>query len=126
MIEGDEQLLRSAIENIVRNAVSYTAEGTTVEVTVRCKDDGEGGRAVVSVLDKGTGVPQAVLAEIFRPFYRVGDARDRQSGGIGLGLSISHRAVQAHGGKVRASNAPAGGLLVELFLPMTPKRVPTL
>ncbi|HEX5732994.1 MAG TPA: ATP-binding protein [Blastocatellia bacterium] len=112
MIEGDEQLLRSAIENVVRNAVSYTAEGTTVELSLRRQDDDGGGRVVISVLDKGAGVPQAALAEIFRPFYRVEDARDRQSGGIGLGLSISRRAVQAHGGTVTASNAPSGGLLV--------------
>lgn len=117
-IVGNEQLLRSAIENVVRNTFSYTAEGTAVEVSLRCQDTDEGARAVISVLDKGRGVPQAVLADIFRPFYRVGDARDRQSGGIGLGLSISHRAVQAHGGTVTASNAPAGGLLVEIHLPI--------
>jgi signal transduction histidine kinase len=119
LIAGNEQLLRSAIENVIRNAVSYTAEGTAVEVSLRCQDTYDGARAVISVLDKGRGVPQAVLADIFRPFYRVGDARDRQSGGIGLGLSISHRAVQAHGGTVTASNAPAGGLLVEIHLPIS-------
>jgi two-component system sensor histidine kinase CpxA len=119
-ITGNEQLLRSAVENVVRNAVSYTAEGTAVEVALRRRDTHEGAKAVITVLDKGRGVPQAVLANIFRPFYRVGDARDRQSGGIGLGLSISHRAVQAHGGTVTASNAPSGGLLVEIQLPITP------
>ena len=123
-ITGNEQLLRSAVENVVRNAVSYTAEGTAVEVSLRRRDMDEGPTAVISVLDKGRGVPQAVLADIFRPFYRVGDARDRQSGGIGLGLSISHRAVRAHGGTVTASNAPSGGLLVEIQLPISPKGAP--
>ncbi|HET8675375.1 MAG TPA: ATP-binding protein, partial [Blastocatellia bacterium] len=72
------------------------------------------------------GVPQAALAEIFRPFYRVEEARDRQSGGIGLGLSIPRRAGQAHGGTVTASNAPDGGLLVVISFPITPKRVQSL
>ena len=87
----------------------YTAEGTEVEISLRCEDDGEQQQARISVLDQGAGVPQAALANIFRPFYRVADARDRQSGGIGLGLSISQRAVEIHGGTVTASNAANGG-----------------
>jgi signal transduction histidine kinase len=121
LIVGNEQLLHSAIENVVRNAVRYTAEGTEVEVSLRCEDAGERMQAVISVLDQGAGVPQAVLPNIFRPFYRVADARDRQSGGIGLGLSISQRAVEIHGGVVKASNAPDGGLLVEILLPINPQ-----
>ncbi len=116
LIFGNEQLLHSAVENVVRNAVSYTAEGTVVEVSLRCRNDGENRRVVISVLDKGTGIPQAALADVFRPFYRVADARDRQSGGIGLGLSISQRAVEVDGGTITASNAPSGGLLVEILL----------
>jgi signal transduction histidine kinase len=121
VIVGNERLLHSAIENVVRNAVSYTAEGTVVEVALRCQSDGEEGRAVISVLDQGAGIPQAALAHIFRPFYRVADARDRQSGGIGLGLSISQRAVEIHNGTIEASNASTGGLLVEIHLPVTSK-----
>ena len=125
-IVGNYQLLHSAIENVVRNAVSYTAAGTTVEVSLRCEEGASGGepsRAVISVLDHGAGVPPAALADIFRPFYRVEDARDRQSGGIGLGLSITRRAVQIHGGTVSAANAPSSGLLVQLTLPMRVWRV---
>lgn len=122
LMVGNQQLLHSAIENVVRNAVSYTAEGTAVEVALRCEEQGDGdwqtSQAIISVLDQGVGVPQAALADIFRPFYRVADARDRQSGGIGLGLSISQRAVQIHGGRVTAVNAPNGGLLVEIALPL--------
>lgn len=70
---------------------------------------------------RGRGKKQAALANIFRPFYRVADARDRQSGGIGVGLSISQRAVEIHRGIVTASNAPLGGLLVETILPLKPK-----
>ncbi len=126
-IVGNQQLLHSAIENVVRNAVSYTAEGTAVEVSLQCEEEGEDElqtwRAVIRVLDQGIGVPQAALSDIFRPFYRVADARDRQSGGIGLGLSISQRAVQIHGGTVIAVNAPNGGLLVQISLPLKPKRL---
>jgi two-component system sensor histidine kinase CpxA len=118
LVDGNEQLLRSAIENVVRNAASYTAEGTSVEVSLRCGNGDQ--QAVIDVLDRGSGVPQAALASIFHPFYRVADARDRQSGGSGLGLSIAQRAVQIHGGSVSASNAPGGGLLVEILLPLAP------
>jgi signal transduction histidine kinase len=117
LLHGDEQLLRSAIENVVRNAVLYTPEGTDVEIGL-CHKQVQGDEGVlIRVRDQGNGVPSAALADIFRPFYRVGDARDRQTGGTGLGLSISQRAVEVHGGTITASNAAGGGLLVEIFLP---------
>ena len=72
------------------------------------------------VVDHGPGVPPAELNNIFRPFYRVTDARDRQSGGVGLGLAIAERVARAHGGTVRAENRPGGGLEVELRLKNTP------
>jgi signal transduction histidine kinase len=116
-IPGNEELLRSAIENVVRNAVNYTPEGTEVQVSLRKIAQNGHSAAVVSVRDHGTGVPEAALQEIFQPFYRVGDARDRFSGGSGLGLSITERAVRLHGGTVRAENCTDGGLLIELQLP---------
>jgi two-component system sensor histidine kinase CpxA len=110
--------LRSAIENVVRNAVRYTAEGTAVELSLRCSgSEMEKAQAVISVQDHGPGVPEETLGKLFRPFYRVADARDRQSGGAGLGLAITARAVRFHGGDVTASNAQGGGLLVEISLP---------
>jgi two-component system sensor histidine kinase CpxA len=116
---GNESLLRSAIENVVRNGVFHTPEGTEVEIAVRRQSDDGISRAIISVRDHGAGVPQGALANIFRPFYRVAEARDRQSGGYGLGLSISQRAVKIHGGTIVASNAEAGGLLIEIVLPIT-------
>lgn len=113
-IEGDPVLLRAAIENVVRNAVRHTAPGTAVEITL---DEGEGGEAVVEVRDHGAGVPGQELDRLFQPFTRVGEARDRASGGYGLGLAISHQAVEAHGGRIVAANAPDGGLRVTLRLP---------
>ena len=114
---GNRQLLRGAIENVIRNAVNYTDEGTEVQITLRKSHANGNGMAVISVRDRGRGVPEESLRDIFLPFYRVGDARDRFSGGSGLGLSITERAVRLHGGKVKAKNCPDGGLLVELSLP---------
>jgi signal transduction histidine kinase len=110
---GNEQLLRRAIENVVRNAVQYTAEATTVEVKLVC-----GVQTTVTVRDHGSGVPAEVLDKLFRPFYRVDEARDRNSGGTGLGLAIAERAVRLHGGTVEAANVATGGLAVTIILPV--------
>ena len=105
----------------MRNAVRYTPEGTAVEVALR-KQNGNGDNfAVISVRDRGKGVPAEALENIFRPFYRTEDARDRQSGGgTGLGLAITERAVRMHGGSVQATNAADGGLSIEMRLNLNP------
>jgi len=113
---GTEELLRSAVENVVRNAVRYTAEGTEVEIALRLHN-GNGNSAVISVRDHGQGVPEEAMEKIFHPFYRTEDARDRESGGSGLGLAIASRAVRLHGGSVQAVNAANGGLEVTISLP---------
>lgn len=110
---GDEELLRRAIENVVRNAVGFAPEGT--EVTLRLEE--EAGEVVVRVRDHGPGVPEEALRDIFVPLYRVERDRDRKTGGAGLGLAIAERAVKLHGGSVEARNAEGGGLLVTLRLP---------
>jgi two-component system sensor histidine kinase CpxA len=121
-ITGVEELLRSAVENVVRNAVRFTPEGTAVEISLNKQNGQNGSRenfAVISVRDRGAGVPEEALERIFRPFYRTEDARDRQSGGgTGLGLAITERAVRLHGGTVKAANEPEGGLRVEMRLQM--------
>jgi signal transduction histidine kinase len=115
-VNGVGDLLRSAIENVVRNAVRHTAAGTAVEISLRC-DELNGKRpATVIVRDHGKGVPEESIEDIFRAFYRVEDARDRKTGGTGLGLAIAARAVRLHGGTIKAMNAPDGGLLVEIRL----------
>jgi len=121
-IVGNEPLLRRAVENVVRNALQYTADGTEVEVQLNCGEadsasDSNSRTAVITVRDHGSGVPENALGEIFRPFYRVDDARDREAGGVGLGLAIADRAVRLHEGKVEAANEPTGGLLVTISLP---------
>lgn len=117
-VRGEASLLHSAIENVVRNAIRYTHEGTTVEIhLVRAETPG-GAEAVVKVTDCGPGVPPDTLEKLFQPFYRLDDARGRQTGGVGLGLAITERAVRFHGGRVAASNRGEGGLEVELRLPL--------
>jgi two-component system sensor histidine kinase CpxA len=117
-VDGDPELLRSAVENVIRNAIRYTAEGTTVEVRLGRQATAQGEEAVIRVLDSGPGVPHEALEKIFEPFYRLDDARNRQTGGAGLGLSIADRAVRLHGGQLRASNRPEGGLEVEIRIPV--------
>jgi two-component system, OmpR family, sensor histidine kinase CpxA len=118
LVEADADLLRSAVENVVRNATRYTAEGTTVEVRLE-RERGRGGadEIIIRVLDSGPGVPEEALQKIFEPFYRLDDARNRQTGGVGLGLSIADRAIRLHGGLLRASNRKEGGLEVEIRIP---------
>jgi two-component system sensor histidine kinase CpxA len=113
-VRGNEALLRSAVENVVRNAIRHTREGTQVEVALQCED----GTTRITVRDHGEGVPPEALPELFKPFYRVESARDRDSGGVGLGLAITERAVRLHGGTVAARNAVGGGLCVEIGLPL--------
>jgi two-component system sensor histidine kinase CpxA len=119
LVEADPDLLRSAVENVVRNATRYTAEGTTVEVRLERQRaaKGEGEEIIVRVLDSGPGVPDEALPKIFEPFYRLDDARNQQTGGAGLGLSIADRAIRLHGGQLRASNRKEGGLEVEIRIP---------
>jgi signal transduction histidine kinase len=114
-VSGDVWLLRRAIENVVRNAIRHTDEGTAVEVRMY-HEPGRKLPVTVSVRDHGPGVPAHSLSKLFLPFYRVDDARDRRAGGTGLGLSITERAIRLHGGTVEASNAPGGGLCVEIRL----------
>ncbi|HUE12314.1 MAG TPA: ATP-binding protein, partial [Steroidobacteraceae bacterium] len=110
---GNRELLRSAVENVLRNAVRYSPPGASVEVNV------ERTAAGLSILirDRGPGVPAGDLERIFEPFYRVAESRDRDSGGEGIGLAITSQVMKAHGGTARANNRSGGGLEVRLSLP---------
>lgn len=120
-MHGKYSLLRSAVENVVRNALRYTDEETAVEVSLRCQGTAGDGQAIITVRDHGPGVPEETLADIFRPFYRVEEARDPDSGGTGLGLAITARAIHLHNGTVTAENVADGGLKVEINLPLNEK-----
>lgn len=117
-VRGNASLLHSAVENVIRNAIRYTQEKSSVEVELRSEARGGSSEAVLEVNDSGPGVPASVLGKLFEPFYRLDEARGRQTGGVGLGLAITERAVRFHGGKVSAYNRLKGGLTVEIRLPL--------
>jgi len=116
-VEGDPALLHSAIENVLRNAIRHTATQTSVTVTLTIKRSDIENVCVIQIEDSGPGVPEPMLHKIFEPFVRVSEARDRESGGYGLGLAIAHRAIRAHRGEIQASNRATGGLAVTIRLP---------
>lgn len=113
-LRGNAELLRQAIENVVRNALRFAPEGTALELALESRE----ADAHFVVRDHGPGVPDDKLDDIFRPFARLSSARERETGGAGLGLAIAERAVRVHAGRVRATNAEGGGLRVEIVLPL--------
>lgn len=113
VLASSGDLLHRSFENIIRNALHHTAPNTIVKVAL-AKDDGA---YVITVEDRGPGVAEAELSKIFDEFYRVDPARTRNSGGYGLGLAIARRALESHGGEVRANNT-ATGLCVSVTLPI--------
>ena len=111
-------LLQRAIENLVRNSLKFTAPGTTVEIVLAVA----GAQAVITVADRGPGVPEEELEHIFQPFIRGrNQSRDGEEAGFGLGLAIARHAVEAHGGTLAARNREGGGLLMEIKLPLGPQ-----
>jgi two-component system sensor histidine kinase CpxA len=113
-VSGNRELLRSAIENVLRNAVRYSPKGARVDVAVERSEAG----LTVSVRDQGPGVPDSEVDRIFEPFYRVAESRDRDTGGEGIGLAITSRVMKAHGGSAKADNRAGGGFEVRLSLPL--------
>lgn len=114
---GSHELLARAVENVIRNAIAYTAEGTAVEIHIFGETRFGEHFVVLQVKDHGPGVPDSSLRSIFRPFYRLDLSRQRSTGGYGVGLAITERAIRLHGGMVSARNAAEGGLIVEMRLP---------
>jgi two-component system sensor histidine kinase CpxA len=112
-VEADKELLRRAVENLLRNAIRYSPAGKSIEIHV----SGSASNASISVRDYGPGVPASALSHIFDPFFRVDHSRDMATGGIGLGLSITQRAIHLHHGQIRAENADPG-LRVCMELPL--------
>ena len=111
-ISADEDLLASGIENVLRNALKYADRHVSFTLCIKDKI------AELVICDDGVGIPESDLSNIFQPFYRVSSARERDSGGIGLGLAIASRAVAVHNGKITAHNQIKGGLCVHIRLPI--------
>jgi two-component system sensor histidine kinase CpxA len=111
-VAGDPELLRRAIENILRNAIRYAPDGSDIDVRV----DGRQTSTEISVRDGGPGVPEDVIPRLAQPFFRADDSRDSSTGGVGLGLAIAQRAIHLHHGTLSAVNAHPG-LRVTLTVP---------
>jgi two-component system OmpR family sensor kinase len=114
-IRGNVDLLRRAVDNVLRNAIKFSKRGTVI--TLETAVGSEGGSVVISVQDAGTGVPESDLERIFEPFFR--SPIHAQQDGSGLGLQIAKRVVQSHGGTIMAENVPTGGLRVNIELPLS-------
>jgi two-component system sensor histidine kinase CpxA len=122
IVQGDRELLYRAVENVLRNAVRFSPDHGRVEVQAQARAAG----ISLVIRDSGPGVPADSLQRIFEPFYRVGEARDRDSGGHGIGLAITARVVRLHDGTVTAANQPSGGLEVTITLPLAPRALPAM
>ena len=117
IVRGNSELVYRAIENIARNAIRYTKEISSVEINLSCEMR-EGHRiGVLKISDHGPGLPENELLNIFRPFYRVDTARQRDTGGFGIGLAIAERAIRLHHGQVYAVNRDGGGITMVVTLP---------
>jgi two-component system sensor histidine kinase CpxA len=110
------QLLRRAIDNVLRNAIRYTQPGS--EVCLNCRIDNDHREVVIDVLDSGPGVPEPMLADIFQPFFRTSPEREIEPGGTGLGLAIASEAARLHDGTITARNREIGGLQVTITFPI--------
>jgi signal transduction histidine kinase len=116
-IDGSVELLRSAIENIVRNAIRYSPPGKSIEASIDADGADNRNSICVTIRDHGPGVPEDALGHLFEPFFRVAPRLASATDGAGLGLAISRRAVHLHHGTLSAWNAPGGGLAVAICLP---------
>ena len=116
-VHGNMELLRRAIENVIRNAIHYTGKQSEIQVNTELRDD----LSIITVRDYGPGVPQESLSALFEPFYRVEQARDRFSGGVGLGLAIAQQALLLHDGSITANNWDHG-LEIQIVLPISTQK----
>jgi signal transduction histidine kinase len=112
-VAGDRELLRRAIENVLRNAIRYAPQQSAIQVNALPQNTS----AIVTVRDCGPGVPEDALSRIFTPFFRVDPSRDSSTGGVGLGLAIASRAISLHQGRITATNTQPG-LQVTIELPL--------
>ena len=116
-IMADPRLLRRVIENIIDNARKYSSQGSTI--TVRAHHDTA--ELVVELSDQGIGIAEADIGNVFKPFFRADRSRTRSTGGVGLGLTLSQRIIEAHGGSITISSRINSGTTVRFLVPSTPQ-----
>jgi signal transduction histidine kinase len=112
-VKGDKTRLQQLLTNLIDNAVKYTIEGS-IRIAMGKKD----GRVIVKIIDTGIGIPKEEQQNIFKRFYRVDKSRSRESGGVGLGLSITERIVSAHGGNIEVHSTVNEGSTFTVSLPI--------
>ncbi|HEV2390851.1 MAG TPA: ATP-binding protein [Verrucomicrobiae bacterium] len=115
-VQGDRARMKQVIVNLLDNAIKYTPEGGAVHLSVGMQN----AKAMLEVVDNGPGIPPEVLPRIFERFFRVDQARSRDQGGAGLGLSIVKSICTAHHGRVEASSSPGQGSRFRVELPLVP------
>ena len=118
VVVGDEHKVRQVMTNLIGNALSYSPDGTPIEIAV--SSDAERGVACFEIIDHGEGIPEQFRKKIFDRFWRADNSRNRETGGSGLGLSIVQSIVAAHGGSVLATETPGGGATFRVELPLSP------
>jgi signal transduction histidine kinase len=121
-VRGDQELLRAALENVLRNAVKYAGDCGPICVETAHEERNGASFSVVRISDNGPGIPEHELASVVKPFYRADRSRHWQQEGSGIGLAIAERAARLHGGTLELRNRPSGGLLVEVRLLHVPRR----
>jgi two-component system sensor histidine kinase CpxA len=121
-IAGNQELLYRAIENVVRNAIRFTENGSEVEIRLRTTTSHGARQAEIEVSDRGPGIAENHQNAIFRPFYRVDDARSPGTGGFGVGLAIAERAVRLHHGEISAMSREGGGATIRITLPAVERK----
>jgi two-component system sensor histidine kinase CpxA len=115
ILDADRELLWRVIENLLRNALIHSGDAGGINITAGPVTDND---IQINVRDSGPGIAENHIERIFEPFYRIDEARNRASGGHGLGLAIAASAVRRHGGRISASNRQDGGLDVKVVLPV--------
>ena len=120
-IEGDAVLLRRALDNLLDNARKYSPPDAEIRVIAARR----GGDAVIEVIDRGEGIAPSDLDRLFTPFFRADRSRARATGGVGLGLALARRIVEAHGGTLLARSAPGAGTTMSIALPGRPSQLRT-
>ena len=118
-VRGNSELLRAAIENIVRNAIAYAPPNGTIHIDTASALEGDQPLAVVRIADEGPGIPENELKSVLKPFYRVNGSLSGHKAGFGIGLAIANRAAIVHGGTIKIRNRKQGGLHVEICIPLS-------